>query len=39
MIERLQIQDFQRHDKLRVVFDEKITTIVGPSDDPYLGLS
>ncbi len=32
MIEKLQIQNFQRHDKLRVLFDEKITTIVGPSD-------
>lgn len=32
MIEKIQIQNFQRHDKLRVVFDEKITTIVGPSD-------
>jgi exonuclease SbcC len=32
MIERIQIQNFQKHNKLRVTFDEKITTIVGPSD-------
>jgi DNA repair protein SbcC/Rad50 len=32
MIERLQIRDFQRHDRLRVKFDERTTTIIGPSD-------
>jgi exonuclease SbcC len=32
MIERIQIRNFQKHSKLRVAFDEKITTIVGPSD-------
>ena len=32
MIERMQIVNFQKHEKFRVIFDEKITTIVGPSD-------
>ena len=32
MLERIQIQDFQRHEKLRIKLDPKITTIVGPSD-------
>lgn len=32
MIERIQIRNFQRHRMLRVKFDERITTIVGPSD-------
>lgn len=32
MIERLQAQNFQRHEKLRVKFGPKTTTIVGPSD-------
>lgn len=32
MIERLLIQNFQAHGKLRVDFDPAITTIVGPSD-------
>ena len=32
MFERLQIRDFQKHDKLRIVFDERITCVTGPSD-------
>lgn len=32
MIDRVQILNFQRHGELKIVFDEKITTIVGPSD-------
>lgn len=32
MIERIQIRNFQRHSKLRIVFDPRVTTIVGPSD-------
>ena len=32
MIERLEIKNFQAHETLRVVFDEHVTTIVGPSD-------
>lgn len=32
MINRLTIQNFQAHDKLRVDFDPGITTIIGPSD-------
>ena len=32
MIDRVQILNFQRHGELKIVFDEQITTIVGPSD-------
>lgn len=32
MLETILIQNFQRHEKLRVDFDPKITTIVGDSD-------
>jgi len=32
MIEKLRIRNFQKHDDLLVKFDERITTIVGPSD-------
>ena len=32
MLERLMIQNFQTHDKLRLDFDSGITTIIGPSD-------
>ena len=32
MIERLQIQGYQRHTKLRVAFDPHTNTIVGPTD-------
>lgn len=32
MIESLQIENFQKHHKLRIKFDPNITTIVGPSD-------
>lgn len=32
MIERLLIQNFQAHDKLKIDFDPGITSIVGPSD-------
>lgn len=32
MIKVIQIQNFQRHEKLRLVLDPNITTIVGPSD-------
>ena len=32
MIEELRIQDFQAHKKRRIIFDDGVTTIVGPSD-------
>ena len=32
MLERMQLRNFQGHEDLRVVFDERITTFVGPSD-------
>lgn len=32
MLERLQVTDFQRHEKMRVKFDVRTTTITGPSD-------
>jgi len=32
MLERLQLRNFQRHEDLRVIFDEKVTTFVGTSD-------
>jgi DNA repair ATPase RecN len=32
MLDRIQITDFQCHDKLRIKFDPQITAIVGPSD-------
>ncbi len=32
MIERIQIEGFQRHDRLRVVFDPRVTCVTGPSD-------
>ena len=32
MIEKIQVQNFQKHDRLRVAFDPAVTTIVGPSD-------
>jgi len=32
VIERLQIENFQKHRRLRVVFDPQVTTICGPSD-------
>lgn len=32
MIKVIQIQNFQRHEKLKLVLDPNITTIVGPSD-------
>ncbi|MFH1609681.1 MAG: AAA family ATPase, partial [Candidatus Bipolaricaulota bacterium] len=32
MIERLQISDFQCHERLRVDFDPRITTVIGDSD-------
>jgi DNA repair protein SbcC/Rad50 len=32
MLERLQIVNFQRHERLRIKLDQQITTIVGPSD-------
>jgi len=32
MLERMQLRNFQGHEDLRIVFDEQITTFVGPSD-------
>jgi len=32
VLERLQLRNFQRHEDFRVVFDERVTTIVGRSD-------
>jgi exonuclease SbcC len=32
VIEKIQIQNFQKHERLRIQFDKRITTIVGPSD-------
>lgn len=32
MIERLLLKDFQIHERMEVVFDERITVLVGPSD-------
>lgn len=32
MLESLILRDFQRHEKLRIDFDSRVTTIVGPSD-------
>lgn len=31
-IEKLQISNFQKHEKLRIQFDPQVTTIVGPND-------
>jgi len=32
MLERLRLQNFQTHEDLKLVLDERVTTIVGPSD-------
>jgi len=32
MLERLRLRNFQRHEDLRIVFDERVTTFVGTSD-------
>lgn len=32
MFEKLVLRDFQRHRKLVVVLDPRVTTLVGPSD-------